>query len=75
MMISSKLTSQNLLSRKGLKVFNFHPIHLFLNTNSLDLYEKARPFFKDYKKLKSIRSNDFGIRDFFIELIEKCSSC
>ncbi len=74
MMFSSKLTSQNLLSRKGLKVFNFHPIHLFLNTNSLDLYEKARPFFNDYKKLKSIRSNDFGIRDFFIELIEKCNS-
>lgn len=36
-----------LLDRPGLKIFNFHPIHLFLNTESLGRYEAARPFFQN----------------------------
>ena len=53
------------------RVFNFHPIHLFLNTDSMKTYEMSRPYFFDYDKLRLMRNNThFGIRDFFIELVE-----
>lgn len=32
----------SLLNRKGIKVFNFHPIHLFLNTENLERYEMMK---------------------------------
>ena len=32
----------DVIERPGLKVFIFHPIHLFLNTDSEDLYESTR---------------------------------
>ena len=35
------------------KVFNFHPIHVFLNTEDLSRYEAARAFFNDYRQLKT----------------------
>ena len=31
-----------LLAKDGLRVFDFHPIHVFLNTEHLDRYEQAR---------------------------------
>ena len=30
-------------SDRGLKVFDFHPMHVFLNTESLERYERTRP--------------------------------
>jgi hypothetical protein len=52
------------------RVFNFHPIHIFLNSDKLNRYEEARPFFDNYEVLKKYRNLDeFGIRDFLIQLI------
>lgn len=54
------------------RVFNFHPIHVFLNSDNLDRYEEARSYLKDYEKLKLCCNKDkFGIRDFLIELVSK----
>lgn len=35
----------------GLKVFDFHPIHVFLNTDSLDRYERTRALHHNPKEL------------------------
>ena len=59
------------LSYKGLKVFDFHPIHIFLNTENLERYNKARPYLKDYKKLKEFVNNKtYGVKNFLIDLIK-----
>lgn len=57
------------------RIFNFHPIHLFLNTDQLATYENARPYFKDYKMLKTfVNKKNYGIRDFFLDLVSIAKS-
>lgn len=54
----------------GLKVFDFHPVHIYLNTTNLDqYYEYKRNGKKSVKK-----SRRLGIRDFFFNLIESVLS-
>lgn len=48
-----------------------HPIHIFLNTDSLKRYESARPFFRDYKSLKAYINPGFGVRDVLISLFKE----
>ena len=58
------------LNYKGLKVFDFHPIHIFLNTEKIDRYNKARPYLQANKKIKEhVNDETFGIKDFFIDII------
>ena len=66
-----KWSVKKFLDYKGLKVFNFHPIHIFLNTENVKRYNNARAYFKDYKKLKGfINNKTYGTRDFLIDLIK-----
>lgn len=52
------------------RIFNFHPIHLFLNTDQISTYEDARPYFGDFIMLKTcVNKDNFGIRDFFLKLV------
>ena len=39
------------LNYDGIKIFDFHPIHVFLNTSDLELYEKTRPFHRNRNEL------------------------
>ncbi len=57
----------------SLKIFNFHPIHLFLNTESMDRYNRAKPYYHDFEGLKPFvnRGEGFGARDFLLRLAEK----
>jgi len=65
-----KAEHKSYLKSKGLKVLNFHPIHLFLNTKSLRHYGEAKAHMKEYNKLKPfINKNDNGIRNYFEKLI------
>ena len=58
-------------SKTKLKVFDFHPIHVYLNTENLDRYQAAKPYLKDEKKLKEfINTKTYGTRDFLKELIK-----
>lgn len=59
----------------GLKIFDFHPIHIFLNSNSMENYESI----KRKKELLSLELKDVeqfvntrtkGINDFFEEFCE-----
>lgn len=42
------------LSSPGLKIFDIHPHHYFLNTTSLSHYERARDKYKDVAALKAL---------------------
>jgi len=62
---------EQFLNYSGLKVFDFHPIHVFLNTENLERYNEAKPFLNDYKKLKGFVNNEtYGTRNFLIDLIK-----
>jgi hypothetical protein len=54
----------------GLRVFDFHPIHVFLNTESLDRYERTRPLHNKPKELIKHRYEGYGTRDRLIELLQ-----
>ncbi len=62
---------ENILNNWGLKVFDFHPIHVFLNTEDLQRYNNARNVFQNITELKKHVNNDiYGTRDFLIDLIK-----
>ncbi len=54
------------------RVFNFHPIHLFLNTEEMSRYNAAKKFYHEYDRLTAFVNNDgWGIRAMFEEIIEE----
>lgn len=54
------------LAADGLKVFNFHPIHLYLNTESMERYQRAKAYYHDFPALKPFvnQGGSMGARDF-----------
>ena len=65
-------TPQFYLSKniKMCKVFNFHPIHLFLNSESLNRYQGIKDDYHNYDILKkNINTQRYGTLDFFEDLI------
>jgi hypothetical protein len=54
---------------RGLKVYDFHPIHLFLNTPTPGHYETARPLLSDLGRLQAMRHTGPGPRTFLEELV------
>lgn len=63
-------TSTLNLDSLGLKVFDFHPIHLHLNTKSLDRYADAKIHYGDMKRLAKYRNGGVGIRNLFFGLLD-----
>ncbi|MFC1809605.1 hypothetical protein ACFL3D_05765 [Candidatus Omnitrophota bacterium] len=63
------------LSADGLKVFCFHPIHIFLNTFSLEHYRNAKKDYNNPDKLITLRNKAVrGVRDIFCDLMGYCRS-
>lgn len=58
------------LGKAGLKVFNFHPIHVFINTDSSRRYAKAKNFYQKPSHLRRYRKNGRGTRTLFLDLLE-----
>lgn len=52
-------------------MFGFHPIHLFLNTDTLQRYEAVRLYFNDYGVLQSMRNAGFGVRNVLGQIIQE----
>ena len=50
-------------------VFNFHPIHIFLNTENLERYELSRKDQSNPKELIKQRYKGYGTRDIFLKLL------
>ena len=61
-------------NREGIKVFDFHPVHIYLNTDSLATYEKTRDIHRNEKLLLQNRIAKRGTRDKFLELLEFVAS-
>ncbi len=40
------------LETPGLRVFAFHPVHIYLNTETMDRYSEARRFYKEPARLR-----------------------
>lgn len=53
----------------GLKVFDFHPIHVFLNTESLGRYEQSRHLHCNPCELANHRYDGYGTRSKLMELL------
>lgn len=62
------LTSLDMQSQ-GLRVFNFHPVHVFLNTVQPANYEAAKKYLQEPGKLLLLRKNERGICNLFVELL------
>lgn len=64
---------EHLLSENdGLKIFNFHPIHLYLNMETMDRYNRAKPYYHEFEKLAPFinAGEGSGARDFLVNLKE-----
>lgn len=53
-----------------INVFDFHPIHVFLNTESLERYERTRPLHKNPKELIKHRYKGYGMRNRLLEILD-----
>ncbi len=53
-------------------IFCMHPVHIFLNTESPNRYQRAKPFLRDKKQLIEYRNTTgtFGARDFLLSLLQ-----
>lgn len=60
-----------MLDQQGLKVFDFHPVHVFLNTEHLDRYEQSREMHRDPARLAEHRHAGQGTRTFLNDIIER----
>lgn len=59
------------LNDTGLNVFDFHPIHIYLNTENKYRYTEAKKFYNDPKKLKDFQNNEIkGARNMLISLLK-----
>jgi hypothetical protein len=63
-----------LVLQHGLKVFDFHPIHVFLNTENLERYESTRHLHNNPLELIKHRFKGIGTRTRLIELLKHALS-
>jgi len=60
-----------LMETSGLSVFDFHPIHVYLNTKTLQLYEQTRHIHRNPTELLKERCIDsLGVREVLIRILE-----
>lgn len=63
---------QTYLETKGLKIFDFHPIHVFLNTENLTRYDRSKHCSHKIEELrKYVNAGSSGTMLFFENLINK----
>ncbi len=58
------------LRSDALFIFDFHPIHLMLNSHSAESYFARRDAFKAGADIAELRCPEPGVRDFFFSLVE-----
>lgn len=61
----------DIIDRVGLAVFDFHPIHVFLNTDSAKFFQEARQYYHQPHELLRRRTNSkCGARTMLCDLLE-----
>jgi hypothetical protein len=63
-----------LIAQQGIKVFDFHPMHVFLNTEHMDRYEKTREWHRSPQELRTHRHQGEGTRTRFLDFLRLMSS-
>lgn len=58
------------MNKKGLKIYNFHPMHVFMNTKSSEHYGSYKQFYHQPDVLMEYRWKGKGIGTLFIELLQ-----
>lgn len=58
---------------EGLVVLDFHPIHVYLNTEHVDRYEGTRPWHREPSRLIGHRHGGYGTRSRLLELLEEAA--
>ena len=58
------------LDRRGLLIYNFHPVHIYLNTDSDVTYRSAKPDYHDPESLLNKRVKRKGTRTLFLDLLD-----
>ena len=71
--MTTSSSMEKLVFRNGLKVFDFHPIHVFLNTEKLSRYEQTRTIHHNPRELIKHRFNGYGARNRLIDLLKLMS--
>ena len=56
--------------KENLSIYNFHPIHVFINSNGSELYNKLRKYHKVPSKLKLYKHSGYGTRNRLLDLID-----
>lgn len=64
-----EIVSQSSSFRSGPMVFGFHPIHVFLNSKSLQVYEQTRTLHRQADRLASFRGEGNGTRARLFEIL------
>ncbi len=62
------------INGKGTYVFDFHPIHIMLNTPNFKFYSKARDAFKSDEPIETLRYDGYGVGSYFTDLCEAMTS-
>jgi hypothetical protein len=57
------------VEEEGVYVFDFHPVHLLLNTSSAEAYLSKRDRFLEGAPTDQLRSSEYGARDFYGDLV------
>jgi len=61
---------KKILNYEGIKVLDFHPMHVYLNTDIEETYLKAKPHYHNFKELKKyINTKNYGCRDFLKDIL------
>ena len=59
------------LNDSGVKVFDFHPSHVYMNTRSLDEYENIKQNYHDMDYLNSVKNSEKpGNRNIFFKILD-----
>lgn len=56
--------------KKGLNILNFHPVHVFLNTENPERYESARSHYQSPEHLVKYRNQDIGTATLLGSILE-----
>jgi len=58
-----------IVGRPGIKVFDFHPFHVFINSSAKEHFEGAKGFYHNPDNLKKYRNTGNGVRTFLKSLL------
>ena len=57
-------------SKEFLKVYDFHPIHVILNTNKTEYYESTRHIHRNWQAIQKKTQLEYGVRNILIDLLK-----